>query len=84
MEVVHASSSIATQHARSVRVIDHHDGPVFVGKIAQLVDRADVAIHREHAVGDQELVTGLFLNFLQQLFSMRGIAMTKNLYLGAR
>ena len=54
-------------------VVDHHDGVVFFGECGELVDGADVAIHREDAVGDDELVAGLVLNFAQELFAVGDI-----------
>ena len=69
-EVIDGAAAIATQNAGGVRVVDHHDGAVFLGNVAELRQRADVAIHREHAVGDQQLVAGLVLELLQQFFGM--------------
>ena len=43
VEVIDGTASIATENAGSVRIIDHHDGSVFIGKVAELVDGADIA-----------------------------------------
>ena len=42
--------------ADSMRVVDHHERVVLVGDCADLVERGDVAVHREHAVGGDQLV----------------------------
>ena len=64
VEVIDTAATVAAQHSGRVRVVDHHDRAVFFGECAQLVDGADVAIHREDAVGDDELVAGLVLRLL--------------------
>ena len=38
-----------------------------------MVDRADVAVHAEDAVGDDELAAGLVFDFLQQLFAVSDV-----------
>ena len=38
-----------------VRVVDHHDRAVPLGDLDEVGQRSDVAVHREHAVGDQQL-----------------------------
>ena len=38
-----------------MRVVDHHDRPAPRGDLDELGQGRDVAVHREHAVGDQEL-----------------------------
>ena len=45
MKVINAASAIAAEDAGGVRIVDHHDGTVFVGDVAEFVDRADVAVH---------------------------------------
>ena len=61
-EMIDGAASLAAEHAGSVRVVDHHDRAVFFGRLAQAGQRADVAIHREDAVGDQQLFPGLILH----------------------
>ena len=56
VEVVDGAAAVAAQHAGSVRVVDHHDGAVLFRQRGQLRQRADVAVHREDAVGDDQLV----------------------------
>jgi hypothetical protein len=81
-KVIDRSAAVAAQHARGVRVVDHHDGAVFFGQRGQLVHRADVAIHREDAVGDHQLVARLVGELLQQLFAVGGILVAEDLDLG--
>ena len=51
-------------------VVDHHDGSVFFCERSELVDGAYVAVHGEDAVGDEELVAGLVLEFFEELFGV--------------
>ena len=83
MEVIDRAAAIAAQNAGGVRVIDHHDGAVFVGNIAELVDGADIAVHGKDAVGDDELAAGLVLDLLQQLFAVGDIFVAEDLDLRA-
>ena len=53
--LVRAASGRAHE-AGGVRVVDHHQRAVTVGQIADLVQLGDRAVHREHAVGDDQLV----------------------------
>ena len=76
--MVHGSAAIAPQHAGRMRVVNHHDGAVFLRQVAQRGQRPNVAIHGKHAIGNDQLVPGLARNFLQQLFGMRCVFMTKN------
>src|SRR5687767_2778252 len=41
-----------------MRVVDHHDRAVFFGGFGQTGQRSDIAVHREDAVGDQQLPAG--------------------------
>jgi len=66
-----------------MRIIDHHDRAVLVGQIAELIDRADVSVHREDAVGNDELMARLILNLLKQLFGMANILVAEDFDLGA-
>ena len=36
-------------------IVDHHDAAEFLGELAQLRQRAEVAVHAEDAVGDEQL-----------------------------
>ena len=53
-EVVHDAAPAAAQHAFAVRVVHHRQHAVAVGHLGQLVQRRDVAVHAEDAVGDQQ------------------------------
>ena len=67
-----------------MRIVDHHDGAVLLRQRRQLVDRTDVAIHREDAVRNHQLVARLVRNLLQQLFAMGGIFVPEDLDLCPR
>src|SRR5882724_1250415 len=56
IEMVYGAAAVAAENAGGVRVVDHHDGTVFFGEVAECGERADVAVHGEDAVGDQELL----------------------------
>jgi hypothetical protein len=60
-EVIDAAAAVAAEHAAGVGVVDHHDGAVLLAEIGERADGADVAVHGEDAVGDDELVAGLVL-----------------------
>ena len=70
IEMIDRAASSAAEHARRVRVIDHHDAIVFVGEVAELRQRRDVAIHRKDAVGNDELVALPVVGFLQVAFTV--------------
>jgi len=70
VEVVDGAAAIAAEDARGVGVVDHHDGAVFFAEVRERADRADVAVHGEDAVGDEEFVAGLVLDFLEQFFGV--------------
>src|SRR6516225_9249041 len=53
--MVDRAPAVATENPGSMRVINHHDGAVPLSDINQLRKRADVAVHRKDAVGDQQL-----------------------------
>ena len=61
-EVIDRPTAIASQHAGRVRVVNHHDGAIFFRQIAQRGQRANVAIHGEDAVADQQLAPRLVLD----------------------
>ena len=53
-EVIDGPAAVFSKHAAGMRVVHHHDAPELVGHVAELRKRADVAVHAEHAVGDDE------------------------------
>ena len=64
-------------------VVDHHDGAVFFGESGELVDGADVAIHRKDAVGDEEFAARLVLDFAEQLFGVGDVFVAEDFDLRA-
>src|SRR5208282_3639209 len=72
-EMIDGAASVAAEHTGSVRVVDHHDCAVFLSRLAQPGQRADVAVHREHAVGDQQLFPRVILHAGELLFGVGDI-----------
>ena len=66
--MIDAAAAVAAEDAAGVRVVDHHDGAVFFGEVGEFVDGADVAVHGEDAVRDEELVAGFVLDFTEKFF----------------
>ena len=58
LEVIDGAAAVFPKHAARMRIVDHHDRAVFFGERRQLGDAAEIAVHREHAVGDQDLLLG--------------------------
>ena len=54
-EVVDGTSAVAAEHAAGVGVVDHHDCTVLFRELGEFIDGADVAVHGEDAVSDDEL-----------------------------
>ena len=42
-------------------VVDHHDGAILLGQVAQAGEGTDISVHRENAVRDQQLPARLVL-----------------------
>ena len=61
-EVIDGTAAIPPEHTRGVRVVNHHDRAISFSEIAQCGQRADVAIHREDTIADQQLVTRLIFH----------------------
>ena len=59
-------------------VVNHHDGIVFLRQIAECGQRADVAIHGEDTVGDDELASRLIFNRGELLFGVCNVLMTED------
>ncbi len=70
MKVVDGAAAVATEDSAGVGVVDHHDGVVFFRECSEFVDGADVAVHGEDSVGDEELVAGLVLYFAEEFFGV--------------
>jgi hypothetical protein len=67
-----------------MRIVHHHDRAVFLGGLHQAGQRPDVAIHREHAIGDQQLSPRLPVQLGQFPFGRRRIFVRKDVDLRAR
>ena len=52
------SPSLLAQDAHGMRIVHHHQGVVLVGQVANGLEVGDDAIHREDAVGGDELEPG--------------------------
>jgi len=76
-EVIDGAAALAAQDAGGVGVIDHHDGSVFFGGIAEAGQRANVAVHGEDAVRDQQLLSRLVLHARELLFGVGHILWRK-------
>src|SRR5436189_95931 len=53
-EVVDGAAAVAAEDAGGVGVVHHHDGAVAFGGVAEGGEGADVAVHGEDAVADEE------------------------------
>ncbi len=56
LEVIDGAAAVFAKHTARMRIVDHHDRAVFLGERGQLGDASEIAVHREHAVGDQDLL----------------------------
>ena len=54
VEVVDRPPPVAPEHPRGVGVVDHHDRIGLLRRLDDLRQAGDVAVHAEHAVGDDE------------------------------
>src|SRR5215469_1131113 len=84
VEVIHTAATVAPQHPAGMRVVNHHDRAILVAEVAELVDGANIAIHRKHSIRDDQLTAGFGLDLLQQFLCMRGVLMAEDLDLRAR
>ena len=78
-EVVHRAAPAFAQHAGGVGVVHHHDAAVLVGQVAEGGEVADVAVHRKHAVGYQQLPPGMIRNLFQDFFGVVHVAVAEDL-----
>src|SRR5205809_3485885 len=53
-EVIDRAASAVTEHAAGVGVVHHHDGALFLRDVRQFGQYAEVTVHAEHAVRDEE------------------------------
>src|SRR5439155_17236327 len=54
-EMVDGSAPVPAEDSAGVGIVDHHDAAEFLGDIAQLWQCADVAVHAEDPVRDEQL-----------------------------
>ena len=54
-EVIDGAAAVLSEHAARVGVVHHHDAPYSSASGAEIRQRAQVAVHAEHAVGDEQL-----------------------------
>ena len=54
-EVIDRAAAVRAEHAARMRIVDHHDAAELLGERAQLRQRAEIAVHAEDAVGDEQL-----------------------------
>ena len=83
-EMIDRPAPVAPQHARGMRVVHHHDRAVPFGRLGQPGQRADIAVHREHAVGDQQLAPGHRIQLAQDLLRRGHILVREHVDLGPR
>ena len=84
IEMIDRAASAPAQHARSVRVVHHHDAVVFFRQVAELRQRCDVAVHGEHAVGNQQLAPRPVCRLLQVALAIGQVLVLENLDRGLR
>ena len=53
-EVIDRAAPLCSEHAARMRVVDHHDAAELVGDVAESRERAEVSVHAEDAVGDEQ------------------------------
>ena len=54
-EVIDRPAAVLSEHAARVRIVNHHDAAEFFGQLAEGGQRAQIAVHAEDAVGDEQL-----------------------------
>ena len=54
-EMIDGAAALRAEHAARMGIVDHHDAAELVGEVAERRQRSEVAVHAEHAVGDDEL-----------------------------
>ena len=82
VEVVYGAAAVSAQDAGGVGVVDHHDGAVLFAEVGELVYGADVAVHGEDAVGDDELAAGFVLDLFEEFFGVGYVFVAEDLDFG--
>ncbi len=80
--MVERATAVVAQYAKTVRIVDHQPGFVFLAQREQCRQRCDIAIHRKHAVGHHQASLGRAGG--QQLFERIDIAVWIYLHCGTR
>jgi hypothetical protein len=78
-EVIHGPAAVLPEHAARVRIVDHHDAAELIGHVAQLRQRAQVSVHAEDAVGNQEHASVPARQFGDDPAGGTGVTMRKDL-----
>jgi hypothetical protein len=60
--MIDGAASVAAEDSGGVGVVDHHDRVILLRQVRERGQRADVAVHREDAVADQQLFAGLVVH----------------------
>jgi hypothetical protein len=55
VEMIDRPTAVLPKHTARMRIVDHHDRAELFGDGAEIRQQSEIAIHREHAVGDHEL-----------------------------
>ena len=81
-EMIDGAAAVPPQHAGRVRIIHHHDRAVLLRRFHQAGQRADVAVHGEHAIRDQQLAAGRAVQFGQNLLRRGHVLVREHMDLG--
>src|SRR5580658_6076844 len=81
-EMIYRATTISTEDAGGMGIVDHHDRSILPREFTQRRERADIAVHGEYAVGDQQLFSWLVFNARQAFFGLRHVFMLEDENLG--
>ena len=82
--MVYGAAPVAPQHAGGMRVVNHHDAAVLFRQVDQRRQRRNIAVHREHAVGDEQLAAAVVLNLFEDGLARLDVLVGEDPDLGAR
>ena len=54
MKMIDGAASSFSEDPFAMRIIDHDHRTIFLGKLHKRRQRRDIAIHRKHAIGDDQ------------------------------
>ena len=77
-------AATAADHADAVRVVGHQPGVEIAGELVQLRQRREIAVHREHAVGDDQRMVVFGAMLAQQRAGMTDVIVAEAHDLGVR